>query len=78
MLREGEVLVEPEALPPPTITEAVRRTYEVESQGRIHPFDCLVSVSSGSVYGIVRTLRPSIFGKVKQAVVLEQRDGSYR
>jgi serine/threonine protein kinase len=74
----GYVLVDPETPPPPTLSPGIRRTYEVEAQGRIHPFDCLVSVATGGVYGVIRTLRPSIFGKVKQGVCLEQRNGSYR
>ena len=72
-------LVEPEVLPRPRMNPCSKRTLEVVSQGRIHAVDCLVSLASNAVYGLIRTLRPAIYGKVKLGMTLEQRgaDGSY-
>lgn len=72
-------LVEPEVLPRPRMNPCSKRTLEVVSQGRIHAVDCLVSLASDAVYGLIRTLRPAIYGKVKLGMTLEQRgaDGSY-
>lgn len=72
-------LVEPEVLPRPRMNQCVKRTLEVVSQGRIHAVECLVSLVSNAVYGLIRTLRPAIYGKVKLGMTLEQRgpDHSY-
>jgi len=71
------VLLHPQRPPPPDISEAVRRMYDVEFQGQIHSMLCLVSVATGNVYNINRKLRDAIYGSVRLGFVVEQRDGSY-
>lgn len=63
----------------PQMNRCVKRTLEVVSQGRIHAVDCLNSLVTNAVYGLIRTLRPAIYGKVKLGMTLEARgpDGSY-
>ena len=76
---EQQQLIEPDRLPPPVLNDCVKRTLEVVSQGRIHAVDCLISLRTNAVYGLIRTLRPAIYGKVKLGMTLEARgaDGSY-
>ena len=51
---------------------------EVTSQGRLHAVDCLISHTTNTLYALIRTLRPAIYGKVKLGMTLERReDGSY-
>jgi len=71
--------IEPDVLGRPQMNQCVKRTLEVVSQGRIHAVDCLISLVTNAVYGLIRTLRPAIYGKVKLGMTLEARgpDGSY-
>jgi serine/threonine protein kinase len=75
------MVVQPERLPAPRLTPAVRRMYEVEDdRGRASPLTCVASLQTRAVYGLIRTVRPAIYGKVKVGVQLELRQdtGAYR
>lgn len=71
------VLVHPQVPSPPIISEAVRRSYDVDWQGRVHSLLCLVSVASGNVYNINRKIRDAIYGSVRLGFVVQQREGAY-
>lgn len=71
------VLVNPQSPGAPVISEAVRRSYDVEWQGNVYSMLCLVSVASGNVYNINRKIRDAIYGSVRQGYVVQQREGSY-
>jgi len=71
-------IVEPQEFPPPVVTPALSRDCAVmDPQGNVQWMRCLVSQQSGLAYSFVRTLRECIYGVVRHAITLSQRDGVY-
>lgn len=74
----GVAVVEPQELPEPTMTEGLMMDCAVIDQsGTVRYLRCLVSRQTGLAYTFVRTLRECIYGVVRHAVTLSQRDGVY-
>lgn len=75
------VVLEPEPFAAPIVRPATTRDCQVvvdEARGSVRWVRCIVSAETRRAYCFVRTLRECIYGVVRHAVALEERDGLYR
>ena len=71
-------IVEPQEFADPVVTQGLTRDCAVMDQsGNVQWVRCLISQQSGLAYTFIRTLRECIYGVVRHAITLSQRDGIY-